>query len=306
MGVFGTGLYAGDFAMDLRSAIGAVLRLPFDPERLSEILCETEPGAARDPNDEDHTTFWLVTADQFAKRGIISVRVREQALSIIDSGADLDRMEKRGMDPAGLTARRTVLAQLRQRIVTAAPRNEPRATLKKPQPYLMNVGEAFVYPTFAGRCRNPYFASVTKDRMGTMAASWKQTHWSALVLVDRGRAFDFLAWYRPITLATAVLEKPLFSDLRELGVWRLARPGTCSRVHFQRLQLEKLGTFLLDNDKLRRAFPGMRPGTSAAIRDICISNGLSVAPYHSHSATARSGTSRTVTSIEELIVLHEA
>ena len=67
-----------------------------------------------------------------------------------------------------------------------------------------------------------------------------------------------------------------------------------------------LGTFLLDNDKLRRAFPGMRPGTSAAISDICISNGLSVAPYHSHSATARSGTSRTVTSIEELIVLHEA
>jgi len=99
MGVFGTGLYAGDFAMDLRSAIGAVLRLPFDPERLSEILCETEPGAARDPNDEDHTTFWLVTADQFAKRCIISVRVREQALSIIDSGADLD-----AVDPDGTTA----------------------------------------------------------------------------------------------------------------------------------------------------------------------------------------------------------
>ena len=135
-----------------------------------------------------------------------------------------------------------------------------------------------------------------------MTASWKQTQWSALVLVDRGRAFDFLAWYRPLTIAAAVLEKPGFSDLREPIVWRLARPGTCSRVHFQRLQLEKLGTFLLDNDKLRRAFPGMRPGTSAAISDICISNGLSVAPYRSPSPTARSGTRPTVSGIDELLV----
>ena len=74
--------------------MGAVLRLPFDPDRLSETLCETEPAAARDPTDEDHTTFWLVAADQFAKRGIISVHVREQALSIIDSGADQMNCER--------------------------------------------------------------------------------------------------------------------------------------------------------------------------------------------------------------------
>ena len=36
MGVFGTGLYSGDFAMDLRSAIKAVSRLPFEPGRLVE------------------------------------------------------------------------------------------------------------------------------------------------------------------------------------------------------------------------------------------------------------------------------
>ena len=66
MGFFGTGLYSGDFALDLRSTIGAVARLPFDDDKLLNILCETQPGIAGDPNDPDHTVLWLVVADQFA------------------------------------------------------------------------------------------------------------------------------------------------------------------------------------------------------------------------------------------------
>jgi hypothetical protein len=45
MGLFGSGLYVGDFALDMRSALGAVLRLPFDPDRLVEILSERETAA---------------------------------------------------------------------------------------------------------------------------------------------------------------------------------------------------------------------------------------------------------------------
>jgi hypothetical protein len=65
MGTWGAGLYSGDLAMDLRSTIGAVTRLPFEGDRLVEILCEAEPGAANNPEDEEHTVFWLVVADQF-------------------------------------------------------------------------------------------------------------------------------------------------------------------------------------------------------------------------------------------------
>lgn len=88
MGVFGTGLYSGDFAMDLRSAVSAVARLPFDGDRLADILCESEPTTANKPDDEDYTLFWLVLADQFVKRAIVCNRVRDRALAIIDSGAD--------------------------------------------------------------------------------------------------------------------------------------------------------------------------------------------------------------------------
>ncbi len=76
MGVWGTGLYSGDFALDLRSTIRAVARLPFDGDKLVDILSETNPEAARNPDDSHHSTFWLVVGDQFAKRGIRCDRAR--------------------------------------------------------------------------------------------------------------------------------------------------------------------------------------------------------------------------------------
>src|SRR6266404_1858654 len=99
MGTWGSGLYSGDFAMDLRSTIGAVVRLPFEPDHLVEILCNSEPGAANNSNDSDHTAFWLILADQFAKRGIVSDRVKEKALAIIDAGDDIAMLESLGMKP---------------------------------------------------------------------------------------------------------------------------------------------------------------------------------------------------------------
>src|SRR5262245_8119147 len=146
MGFWGTALYAGDFALDLRATISAVARLPFDTDRLVEILCETEPGAANNPADEEHTTFWLVLADQFARRGIGSDRVRERALGIIAGGYDLTVLEKLGMKPADIRKRRAMLEQLKQRILSA-PINKPRTTLKKPLPLLMEKGDVIVYPT---------------------------------------------------------------------------------------------------------------------------------------------------------------
>jgi len=279
MGVLGAGLYSGDLAMDLRSTVTAVARLPYHADKLIEILCDSEPAAANNPDDQDHTTFWLVAADQFAKRAIICERVRDNALAIIDSGTDLAMLDKLGMDSSGLRKRQKMLLELRQRITAPAAPRKPRPVLKKPQALLMEIGDVLVYPTFGGRCRNPYFASSEKDRMGTMAPAWTRDGWSAMVIVDCGRAFDFLAWYRPLTVSRATVDKPTLVDLRGEVLWRLARPGTCSPVHSRRMGFEKLGVLPIDPDRLRQAFPGMRPGTRAAVSDISIANGLNVAPH---------------------------
>jgi len=265
MGVWSTGLYAGDFALDLRSAIRAVARLPYHGERLIEILCETEPAAANNIADADHSTFWLVAADQFAKRGIVSERARETALKIIDGGSDLATLEKLGMDPVGLRKRSKVLEELRTRIA-APPSSKPRSMLKKPQPYLMDMGDVLSFPTCEGSCINPYFASKERDR------SWKgQDGWSAAVIVDRGRAFEFLTWYRPL-IAQATPDRPTLLDLRSKVPWKLERAGTCSASHFKKMELEKIGAMPIDREKLTRELGELRPGISAAINDISIAN----------------------------------
>jgi len=159
------------------------------------------------------------------------------------------------------------------------PSGRSRAVLKKPQALLMDVGDVFAYPTFGGRCRNPYFASKELDRLGTLAPAWRQDGWSAMVIVDRGRAFDFLSWYRPLTISMATVQKPTLETLRAEVLWRLAQAGICSAVHFKRMELEKIGKLTIDNDKLRRSFPDMRPGTTQAVENISIANAVSVGPY---------------------------
>ena len=272
--------------MDLRGTIGAVVRLPFESDRLVEILCETEPSAATNPEDEDYSTFWLVVADQFAKRGIVSDRARDIALQIIDSGSDLAILGKLGMSPADLKKRAKMLVEVRTR--AAAPIvAKPRTVLKKPQPLLMEVGDAFVYPIHRREvfgdtahrridweCINPYFTSKKRSSHGD---TWTQDGWAAYVIVDSGRAFDFLSWYRPLLARTPwIADKPSLETLRGEVLWAWETPGTCSAQHFKRMELEKLGTFALDAEKVKRIFPDMSPGISAAVSDISIANRINI------------------------------
>src|SRR5258705_6197153 len=289
MGVWATGLYAGDFALDLRSPIGAVAKLPFDGDRLLDILCESERAAADRSDDPDHSTFWLVVADQFARRGIENKRAREIALEIIDTNRDLAILEKLGMSAQDLRKRKKVLDEVRERIIVPTVRAKPREVMRNAQLLLMQTGDVLVYPTFGGRCRNPYFVDQDKDRMGTASRPWQIDSWAAMVIVDSGRAFDFLAWYRPLTLAMAMAEKPSIVSLKGDLIWKLGRPGTCSAPHFKRMGIEKIGSIAIDRTKLRACFGELPPGTSAAVSDISIANQINVGPYVSEKRIGEPG-----------------
>jgi hypothetical protein len=274
MGVWGINLYSGDFAMDLRSTIGAVARLPFDANRLVEILSETESAAANNPLDEDHTNFWLVLADQFAKRGIISDHVRAKALSIIDNDENIAMLERLGMKSVDVRKRRKVLYDLRDRI-TGPVVEKARTVLKKPQPLVMDVGDIVVYPTCYGKNINPYFPSEEQDKQYTKEGPipWTQNDWGAMVIVGCGRAFDFLSWYRPLVIVEARGQKPTVDALTDENVpWRLDSAGTCSPSHFRKMEMEKIGSVSLDPAKIETVFPGLRAGISAAVSDISIAN----------------------------------
>lgn len=279
MGTWGTSLYSGDFAGDLRSTIRAVVRLPYDADRLADIVSEVERGAARNPDDEDHTTFWLVLGDQFARYGLKSDRVVATALEIIDSGRDLARQRTLGQSDAGVEKRRRMLAELRDRL-TKPPKPAARRLIKAPEPYLFDVGELVAYPTCGGASRNPY--SADPQRLKTYGPRggeiWTQDGWGAAAIVERGRAFDYIAWYRPIVVRTGFLEHPSIAILQD-AEWLLKLPGTCSRSHHRRIAFDRVGEVSVSLEKLKARLPAGRrwgSGVPNAISDISIANRLAV------------------------------
>jgi hypothetical protein len=271
MGVWGAGLYSGDFAMDLCTTIRALSRLPFDGDKILDILCSTEPTAARNPDDEDHTTFWLVVTDQFARRGIICEAARLKALNIIDTDADIAMLTRLGMKMSDLNKRRKVLAELRAQLQAPTEPVPPRKALQKPQPFLMDVGDVFTYPSSQGECINPYFPS--KERM---PGGWKPDGWNLAIIVDRGQAFDFLAWYRPLLAGAAGTTKPQIESLQSVATWILRRPGTCSAAHLKKMKMERIGVVSIDHSKLRQSFPSMPNGIYQAVNDISMANELGI------------------------------
>lgn len=267
MGAWGTGLYSGDFAQDLKTAISAVCRLPLREEELVDAVCEAERSAAADPADEDHTVFWLVLADQFEKRRIFSERVRQTALCIIDEGKDAAIMQGLGMTPADLRKRAGKLTELRGRLVAQPEASAERKTIKAPQPYVFELYGAYAYPTRGGAVINPYMSPKHFDR-----AAWQPDAFGLMLVVKRGRAFGYLAWYVAVKATEFPQALPdrqaLLADVR----WANTMYCTCNPAHFRKLELQELGVFGLDPARVDHFFPHMATGIVQAASDISIAN----------------------------------
>jgi hypothetical protein len=280
MGAWGSGLYSTDFALDVRGTVKAVARLPFPPARLLEYLCASQPAAANDPKDADHTVFWLTVADQFAKRGIDCAGARDRALAIITDGIDLAAMAALGMDEKSLAKRRAMLEELRRRIATPIETGKPRAVLKAPQKLLLEVGEVLIYPVCKGEPINPY--AVGKDWAWVKA--WQQDGWGAFMVVERGHMFDFLAWYRPLVIAEPLPDEPTLAELARPRMWLLEEPGTLTARHRVYMQLKSLGCVSIDPARLAAAFPRRGSARFSAVNDVSLCNKIKVRPLGPHEA----------------------
>jgi hypothetical protein len=277
MGAWGTGLYSSDMAADMRATIKSVLRLPFDEDRIVDILRDGERRAADDPGDEDHTTFWLVLADQFEKRGVAHTPTRQRAITIIDRGDDLTMMEKRGMKPPDLRKRGEKLAELRARLAAASGRSKPRATLQAPEPYVLEIGVLYACPVQGCSCINPYFSKQQLEKWPFTPDGWRQ-----FLILDRGRAFDHLAWYQPLVCKKPVRQQPRLSDAGADLWWELDSPKTCPQRIFDRMQITAIGSLPIDVEKARVRFAKTRPsvvylgwdGRNAAINEVSIADSM--------------------------------
>jgi len=277
MGAWGTGLYSSDMAADMRAVIKSALRLPFDEDRIVDILRDGERRAADDPGNEDHTTFWLVLADQLEKRGVAHAPTREKAIAIIDRGDDLMMMERLGMKPADLRKRGAKLAELRARLAAAPLLSKPRATIKAPQNYTLEIGLLYACPVKGSNCINPYRGKTNFD-----GSPWIPDGWRQFVILERGRAFDYLSWYQPLVCRKPVRQKPQLSDAGADLWWVLDTPVTCPQRHFDSMEIAAIGRLPIDMEKAQARFAKRRPsivhlgwsGRGAAVNDITIANSM--------------------------------
>lgn len=275
MGTWGVGLYSSDYALDMRGCIDAVVRLPFDPDRLLETICLTESSTANDVTDPDHTVFWLTVADRFARKGVDCPTARERALAIIADGADLATMASLGMDEKSLAGRRATLEILRLRLEQPVSADRRRGVLRAPQKLLLEVGEVLTYPV----CRqtqscepiNPY--TVGKD--WAFVKAWKQDGWGALVVAERRLLYDFLAWYRPLTAYQSVAGEPTLAELSAPGAWSLEQVGTLPSRHYQHLQLKSVGRIGIDPVRLDHFFPDRRVPVGPVVSDYSLVGSMS-------------------------------
>ena len=291
MGAWGAGLYSADMALDLRARIGALLRLPFDQERIVEVLCESEQKAANDPGDEDHTTFWLVLADQFARHGLVSARVREKALDIIDNDRDLGMLAARGMTQPALRKRAATLQKLRAGLFGTR-RAARRSTIEAPLPYTLEVGTLYACPT-----RGSAAINASRGRKDFDGSPWIPDGFRQFVVLARGKAFGYLPWYQPIVTIATVSAPPTLARARDALWWRIELPKTCPARVFKALEVEAIGPVPIDLAKVQASFPyaprgraffGI-DGTINAINDVHIGDTM-VTSSHDWAALLARGT----------------
>ena len=232
MGAWGGGLYDSDFALDLKGTINGVLRAPLsDDEVLAEIWASHgEAAVAADALD-----YWLVLADQFERRGIRRQEVFERAIAIVEAGEDVAMLEELEAEPNTIAERCKATAKLVERLRAPRPA-KPRRPLSKPQPLLLEPGEALTWPTDRGGSINPHVAEDSLWKLG----GFTQDGWGFGIVTETGHHYHVLAYYAVQVLKWRRPERPS----PELAVHcpRSAyHYGTISELHLKRARVERLG-----------------------------------------------------------------
>ena len=230
MGSWGAGLYSDDFALDLKATVSTVCRLPMSGPEIVALLIELIAVA---PDDEDYTTFWLVTADQLHKRGIAS-DATARAISIIDEGSDLQVQAELGLPEVELRKRDRKLQELRRRLTGPLPEAR-RRTIKGPQPFVVLPGEVYTFEVDSRG--NPYNPYITDPAI----ARFEPVGWGAMMVVRAGHMLEYLAWYQIAPDLNPGLHRPTLEEATTKIDVSIANVGTLSRPHARRLGLQLLG-----------------------------------------------------------------
>jgi len=140
MGIWGVGLYSNDVGMDVQSAFVEALHEGKEPEEITAQMLEDYAGELEDPWDAP--AFWFALADTQWKRGMLLPEVKDNALSLIESGDEVAMWQQE--DPALAKKREKVLDTLREKLLSPQP---PRKNYRKRNLYQCQwqIGDVYAY-----------------------------------------------------------------------------------------------------------------------------------------------------------------
>ena len=256
MGTWGVGLYQCDDAADLREDFREVVRAPWDGDRLLGWALGAYPEAA-DKRSDAYTDLRLALADLFWLYGIDQPEVREVALELVASGHDLECKRRLGMTDGALARRAALLDALAAKWRSRNPRVRARRMVHAPQPFLLEIGACFAYPTSTGRVRNPY-VSPAKEETFYKTYPWQQDGWAAGIVLDTVHRFETFARYLVAILRYDGDTEPGIDLFPRLSILHsntfMTKPTR--RVHLvgtTRLHLKRMGVAVVGNLPVNRA-----------------------------------------------------
>jgi hypothetical protein len=247
MGTWGAALYDDDNASDLKETIALVCRVPVSGDTLLAILKDLHGDC--DPADEEGALFWLVTADQFERRGIECAEAASTAVSIIAAGHDLAHAKAKGADEAFLKKRSGVLQELARRL--KSPRKfRPRVTPRQAPSMVVSTGEIYSFRTMKGCAWHPYWLT-------SLYGAFEPDGWGALVVLATGRAFEWLPWVAVASLTVKGNRKPTLEEALRAHLIFHSQTMGAGRFSPKPKEVRGLGLELLGRVKLdpRRVKP---------------------------------------------------
>jgi len=246
MGTWGFKLYQDDDALDLKTLISVLLKLPKTPNELLEIAIES---IEYEPSIEtlEGQTFWLVIADIFEKNGIVCKKVFDTAISIINTGKNTELLLQHGLDDSLQSKRIKELGKLRERIEN--PRLNTKAANKKRLPSFMPTrGDVYSFPTMDGKGSNPWCKTWSE-------ANFIPNGWGAMVVLSSGRLFDWYPWFVPVSLDIDSSTEPQWKDILNSRLIfiddgaKQSRAASPKKNHFNRMKLNLMGQLEISRSK---------------------------------------------------------
>ena len=145
MGAWGVAILSDDIAEDIKLLYKDLLANEYSNEDASRIVIEEYKNEL---DNEETIVFWLVFASIQWRLGRLQENVKQEALQIIESGADLARWEE---EPKLQKKREVVLNKLREQLHSRQPEAK-----KVPKRFIANTslkaGDAVSYELVSGSC----------------------------------------------------------------------------------------------------------------------------------------------------------